>query len=76
MIRCPHPGCVWQSIAASQAGARQQYADHLVEAHADRVEADIPDGMVQVRVDEEDDWRTMTPEQARAFHRGVHETDD
>lgn len=73
MVRCTHPGCGWQSIAPSEAIAREQFADHLVEAHAREVDADVPDGKVQVRIDEDDEWRTMTFEQAKAFHEAVNE---
>lgn len=76
MIRCSYPACSWQSIAASAAGARQQYAEHLVATHAERVDAEIPEGMVQVRIDADDEWRTMTAEQATAFHQAVHAADD
>ena len=76
MVRCSYADCGWQSIAPAESAAREQYATHLVEAHAEEVSADIPDGMVQVRIDEADAWRTMTAEQAQAFHRAVHEADD
>lgn len=76
MIRCSYDGCRWQSIAPSEEAAQEQYATHLVEAHTTEVDAEIPDGMVQVKMDAADDWRTMTPEQAAAFHRAVHEADD
>lgn len=76
MIRCSYPDCAWQSIAPSDAGARRQYAEHVVDAHTEEVEADVPEGSVQVRIDADDDWRTMTATQASAFHRAVHEADD
>jgi predicted small metal-binding protein len=75
MFRCPTPGCGWRAIAPSEAAAREQYAEHLIAAHAEPVEADIPEGMVQVRVGEDDEWRTMTFEQATAFHEAVHGDD-
>lgn len=77
MVRCTHPTCGWQSIAASAAGGREQLAEHLVAAHAREVdaEADIPEGMVQVRVDGDDEWRTLSVEQARALQRAVHGDD-
>lgn len=70
MVRCNYPGCGWQSLAPSEAAAREQFADHLVTAHAERVDAEIPEGMVQIRVDDSG-WREMTPEQASAFHDAV-----
>lgn len=68
MMRCHHPGCRWQAIAPSAALAREQYLQHLVDAHAEQVEADIPEGMVQVKVGDDDEWRTVTPEEARRLH--------
>lgn len=76
MVHCTHAGCGWQAIAPSAAAAKQQYAEHLVAAHATETDADIPDGKVEVRVDGDDDWRTMTFEQAKAFHDGVHQPDE
>jgi predicted small metal-binding protein len=76
MVHCTHPGCGWQAIAPSQPAAQKQYAEHLVAAHATETDADIPDGKVEVRVDEDDEWRTMTFEQAKAFHEGLHRLDD
>ncbi|MFC7134157.1 MULTISPECIES: hypothetical protein [Salinibaculum] len=75
MVRCTRDGCGWESIAPSESAAQAQYADHLVTEHARRVDADIPEGMVQVRLDEGDEWRTMTVEQATAFHEAVHGDD-
>jgi predicted small metal-binding protein len=72
-MRCSHDGCGWQTIAASAAGARRQYAKHLVEAHTEQVDAEVPEGKVQVRVG--DEWETMTVEQARSYHDRIG-TDD
>jgi predicted small metal-binding protein len=76
MVRCTHADCGWQSIAPSEAAAQRQYADHLVDVHAETVDREIPDGLVEVRLGEDDEWRTMTFEQAQAFHDAVHEQDD
>ncbi|MFC6973577.1 hypothetical protein ACFQL1_01135 [Halomicroarcula sp. GCM10025709] len=73
-MRCSHDGCRWQAIAASAAGARRQYAEHLVATHTEQVDADVPEGKVQVRVD--DEWETMTVEQARSYHDRFEASDD
>lgn len=73
MVRCDYDDCGWQAIAPSATVAAEQYAEHIVTAHAESVDAEIPDGMVQVRDGEESEWRTMTVEQALAFHRSVHD---
>jgi predicted small metal-binding protein len=72
MYRCKRPGCGWQSIAPSEEAAFDQYVEHLVEEHAERVDADVPEGMVQVRFGESDEWRTVTPEEAHRLHREHH----
>lgn len=72
MRRCERAGCGWQAIAPSEAVAAEQYARHLVEAHASEVDADVPEGMVQVRAGGSDDWVTMTPDEAREFHAALH----
>jgi len=74
MIRCPDPDCGWQAIAPSDDAARDQYAAHLVDAHTESVDAEVPEGMVQVRVGD-GEWRTMTAEQATTFHDAT-ESDD
>ncbi|WP_411963353.1 hypothetical protein [Haloferax sp. YSMS24] len=73
MKRCSHPGCAWQSIAPSADAALEQYAEHLVNAHSKTVDADVPDGMVQIRFSEEDEWVTTTFEEARELHDEVHD---
>jgi len=73
MIRCSHPGCPWQAIAPSTAAARAQYAEHLVAEHATDVDADIPEGMVQVKLHEDGEWITTTIEEARALHEAAHD---
>ena len=75
MVHCTHDDCGWHAIAPSPAAAKRQYATHLVEEHASEVDADIPDGKVQVRIDEDDEWRTMTFEQAKTFHEAVNNRD-
>lgn len=67
MVRCHYPGCAWQAIAPSTAAAREQYLQHVVDEHAREVDVDIPEGMVQVKVGD-DEWRTVTPEEARRLH--------
>ena len=76
MVHCTHDGCGWQAIAPSQAAAQRQYAEHLVSEHARETDANVPAGKVQVRIDDDDEWRTMTFEQATAFHEAVHDGDD
>ncbi|UVE49623.1 DUF1059 domain-containing protein [Haloferax larsenii] len=73
MKRCSHPGCSWQAIAPSADAAMAQYAEHLVEAHAKTVEADIPDGMVQIKLQEDGEWITTTFEEARELHDSFHD---
>ncbi|WP_396612722.1 DUF1059 domain-containing protein [Haloferax sp. S1W] len=73
MRRCSHPGCSWQAIAPSDDAALEQYAEHLVNAHAKTVEADIPDGMVQIKLREDDEWITTTFEEARDLHDSFHD---
>ncbi|WP_049907593.1 DUF1059 domain-containing protein [Haloferax elongans] len=73
MKRCSHPGCSWQAIAPSSDAAMAQYAEHLVEAHAKTVEADIPDGMVQIKLQEDGEWITTTFEEARELHDSFHD---
>lgn len=72
MVRCSHPDCSWRPIAPSENAAWSQYATHLVEEHARRVDADIPNGMVQVKLAEDGEWMTVTVEQARRLHDVVH----
>lgn len=72
MVRCPRTGCRWQSIAPSEEAARTQYAKHLVAEHTTEVDAEIPDGMVEVRLGEDDEWRLMTVEEAKALHEDHH----
>lgn len=70
MYRCSRPGCGWQSFAPAAEAAREQYVEHLVSAHTVEVDAEVPEGMVQLRLD--DEWVTVTPEEARALHRERH----
>lgn len=67
MMQCSRPGCGWQAIAPSTAAAREQYLVHLVEAHTQDVDAEIPDGMVQVHVGD-DEWVTVSFDEATALH--------
>lgn len=72
MLRCSHPGCAWQAIAPSAEAASEQYAEHLVTEHAKTVDVDIPDGMVQVKLEADGEWITTTPEEARELHDAAH----
>ena len=72
MLRCSHHGCSWQAIAPSEDAAWDQYAEHLVAEHSETVDVDVPDGMVQVRF-RDDDWITVTFDEARRLHKNVHE---
>jgi hypothetical protein len=51
--------------------AEEALAEHVVREHATEVDADVPEGMVQVRVGD-GEWRTMTPAAARAYHESLH----
>ena len=73
MVRCGYPGCSWRAIAPSADAARRQYSAHLVREHATEVDVDIPDGMVQVKLEAEGEWITTTPEAARALHKSEHD---
>jgi len=68
MRRCRHPGCGWQAIAPSDAVAREQYLEHLVREHAREVDASVPDGMVEVKADGDDEWELLTVEEAKERH--------
>ncbi|MFB6107500.1 MAG: hypothetical protein ABEJ82_01505 [Haloplanus sp.] len=72
-MRCSHPDCSWRAIAPSDRAAWTQYAEHLVTEHARTVDADIPEGMVQIKLDGADEWVTATVEEARELHDAVHE---
>lgn len=72
MYHCTRSDCGWRSIAPSEEAAFDQYVDHLMGEHASYVEADIPEGMVQVRFGEDDAWVTVTPEEAHRLHREHH----
>lgn len=73
MIDCPYDGCSWQAIAPSEDAALAQYAEHMVDEHSKTVDADIPEGMVQVKLREGGEWITTTPEEARKLHDAVHD---
>ena len=72
MKRCTEPGCGWQSIAPSDAAAREQYLEHLVTEHSREVEASVPDGMVQVKTGEDAEWELLTVEEAKERHGDGH----
>lgn len=67
MKHCSYPNCSWRAVAPSAAAAWPQYAEHIVAEHAQSVDADIPEGMVQLKRDGDDEWLTVTPEEARAY---------
>lgn len=67
MYSCERADCGWQSIAPSEEAAFEQYVDHLLDEHTRVVEADVPEGTVQVRVG--DEWRTVARAEARQLHR-------
>lgn len=46
----------------------------FIEAHASKIAATVPEGMVQVRVGDNDDGVTMTPDEARELHAGLNGT--
>ena len=73
MVRCSHDDCHWRSIAPSATAAWGRYAEHLVEEHATAVDVDIPEGMVQVKLEGDGEWITTTPEHAHALHELVHD---
>lgn len=74
-MRCPRPDCGWHAVAPSEAAAREQLAEHVVAEHAREADPDetIPEGMVQVRVGEDDEWKTVTVEEAKALHEAHHD---
>lgn len=75
-MRCSRPGCGWEAIAPSDAAARQQYVEHLVEAHSTTVDADVPEGMVQVKAGDAEEWTTVTVEEALELHEELHRDAD
>jgi hypothetical protein len=75
MGQCTHPGG-WQAIAPTRAVARSQYTEHPVRQYATETDATIPDGSVEVRLSEDDEWQTMAFEQAKAFPEGIHRADE
>jgi|GEM_PF-4686330 len=76
MYRCTRPGCRWQAIAPTEQAAREQYVDHLLDEHVTEVEADIPEGMVQIKLGADEEWRTVTPEEAHQLHQDHHGDED
>lgn len=72
-MQCSFTGCSWQPIAPSSDAAWRQHAEHFVEAHAEEVDAEIPDGMVQVQLEEDGEWITTTIEGARELHDAMHD---
>ncbi|MDG5775310.1 hypothetical protein VB773_10515 [Haloarculaceae archaeon H-GB2-1] len=73
MYHCRQPGCGWQAIAPSESAAREQYLAHLLDEHTTDVDADVPEGMVQVKLDAEADWVTVTVAEAKRLHERNHD---
>ena len=80
MLHCEHPNCGWTAIAPSERVARERYVDHLLDEHTREVDAEIPEGTVQVKVGDDDEWTTVPLEEARQireeFHRGESTPDE
>jgi predicted small metal-binding protein len=72
MVQCSYSDCSWQAIAPSEEAAWKQYAEHIVDDHARTVDAEIPDGMVQIKLERGGEWITTTTEDARQLHDAVH----
>lgn len=62
MLACPEDDCGWQAVAPSRRAALAQLAEHLVAEHGTVVDADVPEGTVQVRQNGE--WTTVPVEDA------------
>lgn len=73
MRACDHEGCGWRSIAPSAAAEREQHARHLVEAHGETVDTELPEGTVEIRTDEDEPWQRVTLDEAMRRHRVHHE---
>lgn len=73
MVRCSYNECSWQSIAPSSDAAWRQYAEHIVAEHGRTVDAEIPDGMVQVKLERDGEWITTTIQEAKKLHDAVHD---
>lgn len=54
-------------------GKNYHFDEYFVEAHAEEVEAETPDGMVQVQLEQDGEWITTTIEGARELHESMHE---
>jgi hypothetical protein len=63
MVRCEQEDCGWVAIAPSERAAWRQYEEHVLDEHVESVDADVPDGHVQVRTDD-GEWKTLTIEEA------------
>ena len=74
-MQCRYEECGWRAIAPSARAAREQYTEHVVEEHTAEVDAEVPDGMVQVRTGGDEEWELMTFEEAREFGREHHADD-
>lgn len=59
-------------MAPTEAAGVRQLATHVVTEHATEVDAEVPEGMVQVKLDAESEWLTVTPAEAQALHDRVH----
>lgn len=76
MRACDHEGCGWQTIAPSATAAHKQYARHLVTAHGESVDVDVPEGTVEIRTGEDEPWQRVDLEEAKRRHRAHHEERD
>lgn len=73
MLRCHYVGCGWHALAPSERAAREQLDAHIAAAHVSEVDAEVPDGMVQVKTGDDDEWRTVPPEEAARLHEREHD---
>lgn len=62
-------------MAPSEDAAATRLAQHIVDCHAEEVDVDIPEGMVQVRRAGGDEWVTMPAEAAVALQHADEPTD-
>ena len=74
-MQCEYDGCGWHAIAPSARAAQEQYTEHVIEEHTTEVDVELPEGMVQVRSGENDEWELMSFEEAQALHRDGHADD-
>lgn len=73
MVQCSYDDCSWRAIAPSEDAGMLQYAEHIINEHGRTVDEEIPDGMVQVKLEREGDWITTTVEEAHELHDAIHD---